>query len=208
MFSTSQFLLAVVCGWSSLIDIAHSANSDPSVFFPDDFTLSTTDISNTGGGLSSDLFSGSDSLFDQAALDFNFGMDTTSAALDTQWLGFDDSDPSSLEASCAGGRGPQTVGKVRRADGQICSDDPRKNNPDFSNLQFPTFMQIEQSLEDSRTKPDAKAGTASKDDNNECPKPYDKHVCCTGPGIQSFPESGIHDAVQGCEPCEYCTMPG
>lgn len=189
-------------GWSTLIDIARSTDFDPSVFFPDDFSLATTDI-NYSGESSSDLFPASDSIFAQADLDWGLGTDATSATLDPQWMSFDDSDPSVLEASCAGGGGTQTFGKVRREDGQVCSQQPGKTNPDFSNLQFPTFMQMEQILGDDDAKPDAKAGSTTADDNSECPDPYGRHVCCTGPGLQSFPDSGIWDAVQGCEPCMY-----
>ena len=207
MSSTSRFLLAVACGWSSLIDIAHSTYSDPSVFFPDDFSLATTDYRNTEAGLSSDLFSGSDSLFDQVDLDFSPETDAISAALDPEWSSFGDPDYIGLEASCAGGSGLQTFGKVRREDGQICTQNPPKTNPDFSNLKFPDFMQIEQPFEDIQAEPDAKAGSAAGDDNMNCPEPYGRHVCCTGPGLRSFSEYGIWDAVQGCEPCMYlCLM--
>lgn len=203
MSLTSQFLLAVVCGWSSLIDIAHSTYSDPSIFFPDDFMLTTTDYSSTEAGLSFDLLSGSDSLFDQADLNFSPATDAISATLDPERLSFGDSDPTGLEASCAGGSGPQTFGKVRRENGQICSHNPPKTNPDFSNLKFPDFMQIEQTLENVQAEPDAQAGTASGDDNINCPEPYGRHVCCTGPGIRGFSGPGMWDAVQGCEPCMY-----
>ena len=203
MASTSRFLFAVVYGLSTLIDIARSTDFDPSFFFPDDSSLSTTDNNYFGGGLSSDLFPGSNSIFDQADLDFGLGTDATLASLDPQWLNFDDSDPSVLEASCAGGGGTQTIGKVRREDGQICPQHPGKTNPDFSNLKFPTLMQMEQTLEGSDADPDAIAGSTSADDNRQCPNPYGQHVCCTGPGKQSFPDSGIWDFVQGCEPCQY-----
>lgn len=203
MSSSSRNLLAVVCGWSSLIHIAFSTDSDPSVFFPDDFVLAATEYSNTEGGLFSDLFSGSDPIFDQGGLDFSLAPDVPSATLDPQWLSYADSDPGGLEASCAGGSGPQSFGKVRREDWQRCFQNPQKTNPDFSNLKLPDFMQIEQTLENIQVEPDAKAGSVSGDDNTNCPEPYGRHVCCTGPGIRSFLDAGIYDFVQGCEPCMY-----
>lgn len=187
--------------------IAQALSTDPdlSVFSPDDFSLSTTDISSTGG-LSSDLFAGSDSLFDQADWDSSLGTDTNSANLDSQWFSFDDSDPNALEASCVGGGTSNTIGKVRREEGKMCSPNSQTNNPDFSNLRFPTLMQIEQTLEGSQAKPEVNVGVDAEEDNNEeCPKPYGRRVCCTGPGIQSHPETGIWDFVQSCLPCMCCT---
>lgn len=191
-----------------MIGIARSADSDPSLFFPDGVSPSTTDIGNTRGELSSDLFSGSDSVFDQTDLDSGFGTDAVLMSLDPQWLSFDDSDLGVLEASCTGDNGgTQTIDKMRREDRQTCAQQLRKNNPDFSNLQLPTFMQIEETLKGAQTKPDVNAGTASEEeDDDECPEPYGRRVCCSGRGVRTFEGSGIWDFVHGCNPRTY--LPG
>lgn len=202
MSRTSRFFFVFLYGWTNLIGVARSIDSDPSLFFSDDVGFAATDISNNEG-LPSDLFSESGSIFDQANLDFSSETTPALANWDSQWLNFDDSDLDVVEASCTGGNGGiQTIGKMRRETGQICTQQPGRNDPDFSNLRIPTFMQIEETLKDGQTKPDANAGAASEEnDDDDCPALYGRHVCCTGPGVQSFPDSGIWDFVQNCNPC-------
>lgn len=200
MMSLASRFLAVVCGWG-LIDVALSTDPDPSIFFPDDSSLSMTDTLNPGG-FSSDLFSGSALVPDQANLDFSVGTDPNLAGSNPQWLGFNDIDSGALEASCAGD-GPQKIGKARREDKPMCFQGSRKNAPDFSGLKLPDFLQLGGlGSEEEEQQPDPQVEFGLDPNNNQnCPKPYDQHVCCTGPGVQSFPDSGIWDFVQDCWPC-------
>lgn len=213
MSPSGRFLLAVVYGWSSLIGIARSFDTDPSAFFMDDLSFSPTDFSNPGD-LSSDLFSAfdPDPLFDQdqGNFDFNLGpadtisTDPISADFDSQlWNWGDDSDLSAAfdEASCVGADGqPIEKMRLRRETGKSCPSPSSAG----STPQLPTFQQIEETVEGgAQNKPGAKVGDGTADDDSECPAPYRRHVCCTGPGLQTFRQSGIYDAVQGCEPCTY-----
>lgn len=192
-----RFLAGVVA--LSLISIALSADSDPTIFSTDDSSLLAAETSNAGGF--SDLFSESTSTPDLAALDISSGKDLNSADWDPQWLNPTDLDPSALEASCAGD-GTQKIGKARRRrrDGTTCLQDPKKNSLDPANLKLPNLLQIGPGPGQGQEDLTVDFGL-DDDDNDNCPPPYVKHVCCTGPGLQSFPDSGIWDAVQGCAPC-------
>ena len=182
--------------------MAFSTDSDTSLFFPDDGSLLFADTSDTGG-FASNLFSGSDFFSDQAGLvpdnedlDFNIGIHSNSVGLGSEWLSFDDFDPSALEASCAGD-GTQKFGKARRENDPMCSP-----KPDFSKLRLPNLGQLDLGSDN-----DINFALDALDDDDDygCPKSHSQHLCCTGPGMQAFPESGIYDAVQGCGTC-MCPM--
>ena len=211
-------LAGVVFGWSCLIDLAFStADPDTSLFSPDgdssaSLLLASADTNaNTGGDLSTDLFSGSSlgTALGPADLDYSvFGGTDPNLAnsySDSQWL-TTGSDAFLEASSCVGddGNSMQNIGKKRmsrRGDKPMCFQDSqggKKTDPDVDNLKLPNLLNLDPS---SGTEGEVKIPTAFDEADHVCPKPYDKHLCCTGPGLQSFEESGIWDSVQGCAPC-------
>lgn len=211
-------LVGVVFGSGSLIDMASStADSDTSLFSPDGDSSSSLLLAaantnaNTGGDLSTDLFSGSSSgtTLGPANLDYSVfgGTDPSSANLypDSQWLTFG-SDAFLEASSCVGNDGSsmQNIGKnrmARRGDKPMCFQDSqggKKPNPDVDNLKLPNLLDLDPS---PGTEGEVKIPTAFDEADHVCPKPYVQHLCCTGPGMATYEDSGIWDAVEGCEPC-------
>lgn len=115
-------------------------------------------------------------------------------------LGFGDDIFSALEASCAQIDGTQTIGKARhRRD--FCLQDTEKPitaNDRDPGLKLPNLLETPQQTEEPQG-----LIPLDSDNNDECPPPYSRRVCCEGPGVQSFPASGIYDLVQNCSPCRF-----
>lgn len=196
--------LAIACGWS-LMKMALSIDFDPSGFLSDDSGLSTTDSSSDSGGFSPDFFTGLDSVSSQAGLDYSIGTDPSSTEGDPLWLSLDDqSDGSDLEASCAGDGSP-SMGKARRQDQPMCFQKPKKTSPDFSRLKLPNLLQLEPGSGNAEGEFKVKLWLDG-DGGNDCPDSHSRRLCCTGPGVQSFPVSELWDFVQGCLPC-MCPSP-
>ena len=185
----------------TIISYAVSSENDPSLFLLDDSSSFATDAGTTLGNVN--VLSQPNSILDQTGLDF--GAETS---WDAPWLTFDNLfGPGFLEASCSNDN-PQILRKTRHRRG-ICIQGETTNTPPV--LGLPNLLELEQPMKaQSAQEEDLKKvfglDAVGEEQNHECPPPYDKHLCCEGPGIQTHPDSGIYDVVQKCSACSFWSI--
>lgn len=198
-FAAMRRLSHMFAAVSSLtISNAVSLENDPSLFVLDDSSSLTVDAGTTLENVN--VVSQPNSILDQAGL--NFGAETSR---DAPWLTSDNLfGPGFLEASCSNDD-PQILRKTRHRRG-ICIQRETTDTPPV--LGLPNLLELEQPMkaqpvEEEDLKKVFGLDVVGEEENHECPAPYSVHLCCEGPGLQSYPETGIYDSVQKCSPCSF-----